>query len=226
MEKPPLYYTSATNPVFYFKPFPFYNIGDTVLYLSMPDAFSTEENKMLAKEKYSYSNIKVMVAKYMMPGTHLKNSYGSKANIRKMSDSETMLNGWQLYALHLADEFGLAKLNTEKFFLSLEQYTIATRALASFKLHTREFNSKEAVGFLQSATVSKKQAMYYLTQIALNPTGDVAYVLGYEDILNARDKYERKFGSLLEFHKKLLGLGNIPTSYLESELKRIYKQEK
>ncbi len=225
LDTPPSYYKSATNPVFYFKPFPFYNVGDIILYLSLPESFKNEENKMMAKEKFSYSNIKVIIAKYMMPGTHLKNSYGSKARIIKMSDNDTMINGWQLYSLHLADEFGLMKLKTEKFYLALEQYTIATRALTSFKLQTKEFSSKDAIGFLQSATVSKPQAMYYLEDIALNPVKNVSYVLGYEDILEAREEYEEKFG-LLWFHETLLDLDNIPSSYIENEMKRLYKKEK
>lgn len=225
LDTPPNYYKNALDPVFYFNPFPFYNVGDIVLYLSLPENFKKEENKMLAKEKFSYSNIKVMILEFMIPGVHLKNSYEAKSSIRKISDDDTMVNGWQLYGLHLADEFGLMKLKTEQFYLALEQYTIATRALTSFKLHIKEFTSKDAIGFLQSATVSKPQAMYYLEQIALNPVENVSYILGYNDIIEARKKYEKKFG-LLWFHKTLLSLDDIPSVYLQDEMKRLYKQEK
>ncbi|ACC98276.1 Uncharacterized protein conserved in bacteria DUF885 [Elusimicrobium minutum Pei191] len=223
-------YPSFLNPVYMFLP-PYgieHNlIGTLFIYTPQdnPRARTSHINK-----NFNMSRIKMLVTESVVPGRQMFYSYSYDTKpIRRILASNAMVDGWAVYAKHLAFEVGYLSSKEDALYLSYEDYARAVKALADIKYNTKQLDYDETALFIVSQGIKKEEAEIMTRQIAFNPGQVVAELAAYEEIKRQRSKYETIFGkdfSLASFHNKIFTIGKIPLSMLDSELMEEYKKEK
>jgi uncharacterized protein (DUF885 family) len=158
-----------------------------------------------------------------IPGHHTQIAIAQQLDLpsfRKASDFTAYVEGWALYAEHLAYELGfyeddpygnLGRLQAEAF--------RAARLVVDTGLHADKWTFSEAVDFMVENTgMSENMIQGEVSRYISLPGQATAYYIGYTKIMelrqNAMDMLGDQF-SLKEFHNIILENGAMPLDILE-----------
>lgn len=212
---------------------PFGTQGNPVydFFLRVPSGNESTKQEMLNRD-FNLPTLKLLMAGQLVPGLayHATYSTPNLSSFRKMYPVDTLKNGWEVYAQHLASERGYIITDEELLFLAWADYVRAAQALVDYRLHTEEYTYGQALSWLtEQHGFEKTQAESILKQVAAQPAQAISYIYGYEVLKNLRAKYQKKQGkkfSLGDFHSKVMEVGYIPADRLEAEMENAYKLEK
>ncbi len=232
IKKMPRFMSSALPYVYYAPPFALDDNRVSELYVLLPsDSLSDAARDRVLASGFNYALIELLTAYSVMPGQHLR-SYESSLNhsrIRRISRQPIIDNGWACYAEYLAEEMGFYSSYWSRFLRAYVQLLRSARAYADTALHTKRWTADQASAFFQDKLgMSKAQADGEVLKISLNPTEGFSYIYGMDRILELRHYYERteaRYFDLRRFHTDFLKMGDIPIDSIESEMRRITKEE-
>lgn len=223
-------YFAYTQSDFFLPPFGSQTTPSYDFFLRLPSGNALNKKAMLARD-FNEPTRKLILTSQLIPGRYFQAALGKNVSALRLSyPVPTLQNGWSVYAQHLAKEAGYIVTDQELLYLAWADYNRALAALLDYKLHTKNFSYADALNFLtQENGFDQDQAETLLKNIAAQPGEAVSYIAGYRAIEAVRAKYQKKLGkkfSPADFHAKLLSLGAVPPSALESEMENAYQREK
>jgi uncharacterized protein (DUF885 family) len=168
-----------------------------------------------------------------IPGHHTQIAIAQQLDLpsfRKGSDFSAYVEGWALYAEHLAYELGfydddpygnLGRLQAEAF--------RAARLVVDTGLHAKKWSFPQAVDFMVANTgISEYMIQGEVSRYVSVPGQATAYYIGYTKIMDLRQHAMDLLGDqfdLKEFHNVILGNGAMPLDILD-QVVNIYIQTK
>jgi uncharacterized protein (DUF885 family) len=158
-----------------------------------------------------------------IPGHHFQIAIAQQLDLpsfRRGADFTAYVEGWALYAEHLARELGfyegdpygdLGRLQAQAF--------RAARLVVDTGLHAKKWSFDQAVNFMVENTGMPRTMMQgEVSRYITLPGQATAYYIGYMKILETRQRTMDELGeefNLKEFHNVLLGNGAMPLRVLE-----------
>jgi uncharacterized protein (DUF885 family) len=158
-----------------------------------------------------------------IPGHHTQISIAQQLDLpsfRKGSDFSAYVEGWALYAEHLAYELGfyeddpygnLGRLQAEAF--------RAARLVVDTGLHAKKWSFSQAVDFMVANTgMTEYMLQGEVSRYISLPGQATAYYIGYTRIMELRQHAMDLLGDqfdIKEFHNMILGNGAMPLDILE-----------
>lgn len=155
------------------------------------------------------------------PGHHLQLVVASKVTspVRKLLWNTVFCEGWALYCEQLVLEQGITDDLRHRLFQLKDQLWRACRVVIDVKLHTGEMTFDEAVDMLvEVAHLERPNAIGEVRRYTQSPTQPMSYLMGKHQILDLREREQRRRGdafSIREFHDRLLSYGTIPLALIE-----------
>lgn len=220
----PKYLRTPNTLSYYLAPYPFAPKKTSDLLLNMPE----EENQDVLSKPFTYSDIKIDVAQKLIPGISL--SYNATADEQQVlinvSDDMFYLNGWNAYALRIAQEQGYFDDEADLLNIAWLNYKRALYALADIKMQTKELNYTQTLDMLISAGINDEEATAQVDYMAVNPAQALSYLLGEREFERVNAKFKKKLKNKFdqkEFIKKVLSLGRVPLNVLEEGIENSYK---
>jgi uncharacterized protein (DUF885 family) len=137
--------------------------------------------------------------------------------------------GWGLYSEWLGDELGIYRTPYEKFGqLSYDMWR-AARLVIDTGIHRYGWSRQQAIDYLASHTaLSEHEVATEVDRYISWPGQALAYKLGQLTILKIRGEAEKTLGSRFDerkFHDAILGLGSVPLSVLEDQMREWIKAQ-
>ncbi len=225
----PQYY-SYTRAYLFVPPYGDQVSSKTDFFLRVPSG-NTLSRKEQTQRDFNEPTRKLMLSGELVPGRY----YQARATenisfIRRWYPSETMANGWSMYAKRLAKEKGYIYKDEELLFLAWDEYKHALAAFVDAKLHLRQFSYSDALSFLtQEHGVDQAEAEDMLKSSAVYPGKAVSYWVGLDALEQVRDHYRHKQGKKFneaDFHAKLFQVGNVLPDWLQREMERLYQKDR
>ncbi|HOW89059.1 MAG TPA: DUF885 domain-containing protein, partial [Elusimicrobiales bacterium] len=233
IKKMPDFMSSALPYVYFSPPFDLDDVRVSELFLSLPsEKLPAAAQDRALSSGFNYAQIELLVAFDLMPGMHLRSysAEASRSKIRRIASQPMIVNGWACYAELLAEEMGYYSTYWSRFLRIYVRALRGARAYVDAALHTGDMTYEEAVSFFQSELyMSKAQARTEVLRISLAPTESLSYMIGMDRILTMRKYYRRtdeKYFDLREFHSAFLKQGKIPLADMETELRRLHKENR
>lgn len=161
-----------------------------------------------------------------VPGHHLQialaGEQAEQPEFRRTSYISAFGEGWGLYAEHLGVEMGFYENHYHHFGRLVYEMWRATRLVVDTGMHAKGWTREQAQQFMRENTaMSEHEITTEVDRYISWPGQALAYKLGELKIRETRKKAEQILGDQFDvraFHDKLLGLGSVPLSILESEM--------
>lgn len=161
-----------------------------------------------------------------VPGHHLQISLageqGEQPEFRRNSYISAYGEGWALYAEHLGVEMGFYETPYQNFGRLVYEMWRAARLVVDTGMHAKGWSRDQALAFMRDNTaLSEHEITTEIDRYISWPGQALAYKLGEIKIREIRKKSEQTLAEgfdLRAFHDKLLALGSVPLSILESEM--------
>jgi len=196
-------------------PAPFEKDQRSFFYVTpIEDSMSPQEREERLKGHCVYG-IPITALHEAYPGHHLQFIFANRnpSKVFRLYGTPVLVEGWAFYCEEMMYEQGYY---TDPRVLLYQQKDIlwrASRVIVDVGLHTEGMSYNEAVQFLVTrAGLEEPNARNEVNRYCQGPTYPMSYLIGKHEIMAIRNEYSRKAGrgfSLREFHKKLLGYGNI-----------------
>jgi uncharacterized protein (DUF885 family) len=152
-----------------------------------------------------------------VPGHHLGFSLAKDAG----AFNAGFVEGWGIYAEHLADELGLYSTTEDRMGAAAKHLWASARLVIEPGLHVRGWSRDQAIAFLRAnSALSETEAAIEVDRYLAMPGQSVAYMLGHDAIAEARARTERRQGAafdLAAFHRAILEPGPRPLAQLVAE---------
>ncbi|MEW5683489.1 MAG: DUF885 domain-containing protein [Pseudomonadota bacterium] len=131
------------------------------------------------------------------------------------------VEGWGIYAEHLAEELGLYSTRQDRMGAAAKHLWASARLVIEPGLHVRGWSRAQAIVFLrENSALSEAEAAVEVDRYLAMPGQSVAYMLGHDVIAEARARTERRQGAafdLAAFHRAVLEPGPRPLARLAAE---------
>jgi uncharacterized protein (DUF885 family) len=169
-----------------------------------------------------------------VPGHHLQIALAQERydlpNFRRIDDINAFVEGWALYAEHLAVEMGMYKTPYDNFGrLSLEMWR-ACRLVVDTGMHVKGWSREQAVAFLRDNTaLSEFEVQFEINRYIAWPGQALGYKIGEIRIKQLRARAEAALGPKFEirdFHDALLDDGPMSLDILERQIDRWIEVQK
>lgn len=162
-----------------------------------------------------------------VPGHHLQialaGEQGEQPEFRRNAYISAFGEGWALYAEHLGVEMGFYETPYQNFGRLVYEMWRAARLVVDTGMHAKGWSRDQALAFMRDNTaLSEHEITTEIDRYISWPGQALAYKLGEIKIRELRKDSELALGAqfdLRAFHDKLLSLGSVPLSILESEMK-------
>ena len=203
--------------------------GNPTFFLRIPSGNQLTQQELFNQD-FNAPTRKIMIATALVPGRLYQAQFVNKnSNVRRMYPSQSLQNGWSLYAKRLAKEKGYIGLDEELLFLAWDEYIQALTAWTDAKLHTRQYAYADALDFLtQTHGLTEEQAENIIKQVTQDPARAVSYYVGVDALEKVHAKYSKKYGKKFneaDFNAKLLQIGSVSPADLDTELSRLYQKD-
>ena len=153
-----------------------------------------------------------------LPGHHIRAALGLPAGRFNSGFAE----GWGIYAEYLADEMGLYSSETDRAGMMAKHLWAASRLVVEPGLHLRGWTRAQAIDFMRTHTaLSEAEIAVEVDRYIASPGQSLAYMLGYDRIMDARRHAERVLGTrfdLRHFHQVVLGPGARPLNQMFADV--------
>lgn len=161
-----------------------------------------------------------------VPGHHLQialaGEQAEQPEFRRTSYISAFGEGWALYAEHLGVEMGFYETPYHHFGRLVYEMWRASRLVVDTGMHAKAWTRDQALQFMRDNTaLSEHEITTEIDRYISWPGQALAYKLGELKIREVRQKISQILGDqfdLKAFHDKLLSLGSVPLSILESEM--------
>jgi uncharacterized protein (DUF885 family) len=131
------------------------------------------------------------------------------------------VEGWGLYAEHLADEMGLFRNEAERFGMLDAMAWRAARLVVDTGIHAKQWTREQGVSQMLAAGLSDTDANIETNRYITWPGQALTYKVGQREIERLRAEIARRDGSrfdLRAFHDAVIGHGSLPLATLAREL--------
>jgi uncharacterized protein (DUF885 family) len=171
--------------------------------------------------------VEALTAHESIPGHHLQIALQYELtglpNFRRNADYTAFIEGWALYAEKLGYDLGLYKDDFSKFGQLNYDMWRAVRLVVDTGMHAFKWTRDQAVYyFKQNTGRSDLDIQNEVDRYISWPGQALAYKLGQLKIQALRAEAEKALGERFDvraFHDKLLGMGALPLSVLEVEMR-------
>lgn len=161
-----------------------------------------------------------------VPGHHLQialaGEQAEQPEFRRTSYISAFGEGWALYAEHLGVEMGFYETPYQHFGRLVYEMWRASRLVVDTGMHAKSWTRDQALEFMRDNTaLSEHEITTEIDRYISWPGQALAYKLGELKIREVRQKTTQILGEQFDvkaFHDKLLSLGSVPLSILESEM--------
>lgn len=131
--------------------------------------------------------------------------------------------GWGLYCERLGDEMGMYETPFERLGMLSFQMWRAVRLVVDPGMHALGWSREKAQDFLRENTaIAEHEIVTEIDRYISWPGQATAYYLGQLTIEKLRAEAEEALGesfSIRDFHDCVLGMGSVPLSVLETEVR-------
>ena len=131
------------------------------------------------------------------------------------------VEGWGLYAEHLADEMGLFRNEAERFGMLDAMAWRAARLVVDTGIHAKGWTREQGVAQMLAAGLSQTDANIETNRYITWPGQALTYKVGQREIERLRAELSARDGSrfdLRAFHDEVIGHGSLPLATLAREL--------
>ncbi|HET9862379.1 MAG TPA: DUF885 domain-containing protein [Steroidobacteraceae bacterium] len=171
--------------------------------------------------------VEALTAHESIPGHHLQIALQYELtglpNFRRNADYTAFVEGWALYAETLGYDLGLYKDDFAKMGQLNYDMWRAVRLVVDTGMHAFKWTRDQAVYyFKQNTGRSDLDIQNEIDRYIAWPGQALAYKLGELKIQSLRAEAEKALGDRFDvraFHDKLLGMGALPLSVLETEMR-------
>jgi uncharacterized protein (DUF885 family) len=171
--------------------------------------------------------VEALTAHESIPGHHLQIALqyelNGLPNFRRNADYTAFVEGWALYSEKLGYDLGLYKDDFSKFGQLNYDMWRAVRLVVDTGMHAFKWTRDQAVYyFKQNTGRSDLDIQNEVDRYISWPGQALAYKLGQLKIQALRDEAQKALGDRFDvraFHDKLLGMGALPLSVLEVEMR-------
>ncbi|MBR7799780.1 DUF885 domain-containing protein [Undibacterium fentianense] len=161
-----------------------------------------------------------------VPGHHLQialaGEQAEQPEFRRNAYISAFGEGWALYAEHLGVEMGYYETPYHHFGRLVYEMWRASRLVVDTGMHAKAWSRDQALQFMRDNTaLSEHEITTEIDRYISWPGQALAYKLGELKIREMREKTAAILGEKFEikaFHDKLLSLGSVPLSILETEM--------
>jgi len=149
------------------------------------------------------------------PGHHLQFIFANRnpSKVFRLYGTPVLVEGWAFYCEEMMFEQGYYIDPRVRLYQLKDILWRASRVIVDVGLHTEGMSYNEAVQFLVTrAGLEEPNARNEVNRYCQGPTYPMSYLIGKHEIMAIRNEFSRMAGkgySLRDFHKKLLGYGNI-----------------
>ncbi len=168
-----------------------------------------------------------------IPGHHLQSTVApaeaAAPLLRRLLPLTAYVEGWALYAEHLAAERGFLDDPYDRLgYLEAELFR-AVRLVVDTGIHERRWSRQRAVDYMLATTgLSPSEALVEVERQIVNPGQACAYKIGQLTLLRLRDRAQRQLVGrfdLRRFHTLVLENGALPLALLERVVDRWIESE-
>ncbi len=149
---------------------------------------------------------------------HLRIHYSNP--IRRQIESPLFYEGWACYAEGLLDELGYVQNPREQLIGLKRQLWRNLRAALDVELQTGTITLDQAAKKIEALGFSAQRAQRQVRRFCLTPGYQLCYSMGMHEILGLRERFSPPLESE-NFHKTLLGGGQLPFHLVERRLRAI-----
>jgi uncharacterized protein (DUF885 family) len=161
-----------------------------------------------------------------MPGHHLEGSLARELRLpafRRDLWINAYGEGWALYAESLGHEMGLYEETVPLLGRYLDELYRAARLVADTGLHAKGWTREQAIGFMkEQGGLSERGATNEVLRYMAWPAQALGYKIGEITIRDLRSQAERRLGprfDVREFHRRVLGQGEVPLELLRRRIR-------
>ena len=151
------------------------------------------------------------------PGHHLAFSMAQRPGVFNSG----FVEGWGIYAEHLADELNLYSSSEDRMGAVAKHLWATSRLIVEPGLHVHGWSREKAIEFMRANTaLSDDEIAIEVDRYLGVPGQSIAYMVGYAEILKARDRTQKRQGAAFDlpaFHRALLEPGPRSLKDLERE---------
>jgi prolyl oligopeptidase len=171
--------------------------------------------------------IDALTAHESVPGHHLQVALAYELQglpeFRRNADYTAFVEGWALYAESLGSEVGLYKDEFAKFGQLNYDMWRAVRLVVDTGMHQFRWTRDQAIYYFRQNTGKNQQDIENEVDRYISWPGQaLAYKLGQMKIQALRAEAEKALGARFDiraFHDQLLGMGALPLSVLEAQMR-------
>ena len=171
--------------------------------------------------------IEALTAHESVPGHHLQIALSYELTglpeFRRNGDYTAFIEGWALYSESLGYELGLYKDEFSKFGQLNYDMWRAVRLVVDTGMHQFKWTRDQAIYFFKQNTGKSQQDIENEIDRYISWPGQaLAYKLGQMRIQALRAEAEKALGARFDiraFHDQLLGMGALPLSVLDTEMR-------
>ena len=171
--------------------------------------------------------IEALTAHESVPGHHLQIALSYELTglpeFRRNGDYTAFIEGWALYSESLGYELGLYKDEFSKFGQLNYDMWRAVRLVVDTGMHQFKWTRDQAIYFFKQNTGKSQQDIENEIDRYISWPGQaLAYKLGQMRIQALRAEAEKALGERFDiraFHDQLLGMGALPLSVLDTEMR-------
>jgi len=171
--------------------------------------------------------VEALTAHESVPGHHLQIALAYELTglpeFRRNADYTAFIEGWALYAESLGSELGLYKDDFSKMGQLNYDMWRAVRLVVDTGMHQFKWTRDQAIYYFQQNTGKNRQDIENEVDRYISWPGQaLAYKLGQLRIQALRAEAEKALGARFDiraFHDQLLGMGPLPLSVLDVEMR-------
>jgi len=180
---------------------------------------SSQEDMQQRVNRRLHREFKFLTAHETIPGHHLLDSCRRRLQnpIRRQIESPLFYEGWACYAESLLIEYGYIDSPIELLVNKKRGLWRAARCQIDAGLAAGLLDMNGCVDLLKEAGFEEDEARMQVGRFLLNPGYQLCYTLGRYEILQLGQQYIPALG-LSNFHRELLGSGELPFTLLEKLL--------
>jgi uncharacterized protein (DUF885 family) len=161
-----------------------------------------------------------------IPGHHFQVAIAQEMDLptlRRVVEFTSYVEGWALYAEHLAWEIGFYKNDPYGDLGRLQAEAFrATRLVVDTGIHAKKWTFNQAVDYMiENTGMSRGSVEREISRYIVMPGQATAYDIGYLKIMQLRQRAKATLGDkfdLKEFHNVVLGNGAMPLDILDKTI--------
>ena len=220
----PVFERSTTPYAAYLNPAPFDAEQTGYFYVTPTDSGRRKEEQQQQLEGHCYAGLPLTAVHEAYPGHHLQLCHANRvgSRLRRLADSNVLVEGWGLYCEDLMHEQGYYLDPMTRLFQLKDLLWRACRVVIDVGLHTGKMTFMQAVDYLiEQAMIERVNALIEVKRYTMTPTQPMSYLVGKLQIMEMRESTQQRLGArfdLREFHAQLLAIGSLPPSLVREEL--------